>query len=209
MTSRTSVPSPSRFSTVLLDPPWTYQDKALAGNRGAGCKYPLLTIEHLKQLDVPNILSPDAAVFMWATMPLLQEALDLYRAWGLTYKTCAFTWVKQTSLGKRWNWGMGRWTRANAELVLLGTQGHPKRVSAGVHSIVETPIEKHSKKPGIVHDRIVQLVGDVPRCELFARRESPGWVCTGLDLDGVDVREFLAAPESLLGLRSLSSPRGA
>lgn len=76
--------------------------------------------------------------------------------------------------------GMGRWTRANAELCLLATKGEPKRIDASVHSVIDTPIEQHSKKPDVTRERIVQLLGDhLPRIELFARQEVPGWDCWG------------------------------
>jgi N6-adenosine-specific RNA methylase IME4 len=80
---------------------------------------------------------------------------------------------------------MGNWTRANAELCLLATKGKPKRKSASVHSIVETPIEKHSKKPNEVRNRIVELCGDLPRIELFARETTEGW-----DVFGNEVTKY-------------------
>lgn len=80
-------------------------------------------------------------------------------------------------------WGLGHWTRANAELCLLATKGSPKRQSARVHQIVMTPVEAHSKKPDIVRDKIVALAGDVPRIELFARQATPGWDVWGNEVD--------------------------
>ena len=78
---------------------------------------------------------------------------------------------------------MGRWTRANAELCLIATKGNPKRISASVHSVIETPIEGHSKKPDITRERIVQLVGDLPRIELFARQKTKGWDVWGNEVE--------------------------
>lgn len=74
---------------------------------------------------------------------------------------------------------MGYWTRANAELCLLATKGNPKRISAGVHQVIMTKIEEHSKKPNEARERIVQLMGDIPRIELFARQQAAGWDCWG------------------------------
>ena len=108
-------------------------------------------------------------------MPKLDECFEVIKAWGFEYKTVAFTWVKRNKKAPSWFWGMGRWTRANAELCLLATRGKPKRISAAVSSIIDTPIEGHSKKPDIVRDRIIQLVGDLPRLELFARQKTEGW----------------------------------
>ena len=79
---------------------------------------------------------------------------------------------------------MGYYTRANAEICLLATKGSPKRVSKSVRQIIDTPIERHSKKPDETRDRIVQLFGDVPRIELFARERYDGWACFGNEVDG-------------------------
>lgn len=168
-----------QYEILYADPCWTYRDKCHAGNRGACHKYDLMTDDALAQLPVPQIACPDSIMFMWVTMPKLREGLDLMAAWGFTYKTVAFTWVKRNRLAPTWFWGMGRWTRANAELVLLGTRGKPKRINAGVHSVIEAPIGPHSRKPPEVRDRIVSLMGDKPRIELFARGDIPDWDAWG------------------------------
>jgi N6-adenosine-specific RNA methylase IME4 len=198
------------FECILCDPPWTYDDKALAGDRGAGCKYALMSDQALRLLPVEMLAADDCVLFMWATMPKLREALDLGTAWGFTYKTCAFTWVKTTpafdallkwvgdksilnvlrlaavlkALNTLWFIGMGRWTRANAELVLLFVKGKPSRLNAGVNQVIAAPPGRHSEKPAETRDRIVQLMGDKSRVELFARDVAPGWMALGGDLDG-------------------------
>jgi N6-adenosine-specific RNA methylase IME4 len=86
---------------------------------------------------------------------------------------------------------LGFWTRSNSELCLLATKGKPKRISKSVHSVVDTPIEKHSKKPDVVRERIVELCGDVDRIELFAREKTDGWDCLGNEIDGKDIRDSL------------------
>lgn len=110
---------------------------------------------------------------------MLREALDLIEAWGFQYKTIAFNWIKQNKSGNGLFWGLGNYTRSNSEICLLATKGKPKRVSAAVHSVVISPIERHSKKPDEVRDRIVELMGDLPRIELFARSGADGWDCWG------------------------------
>ncbi len=180
------------YQIIYADPPWSYRDKALAGNRGACCKYPVMSLADLKALPVPTIAAPDCALLMWATFPKIDEALALIEAWGFEYKTAAFTWVKRNPKTPSWFWGMGRWTRANAEVCLLATKGSPKRASAAVSSVIDTPIERHSQKPAIVRDRIVQLLGDVPRVELFARQATEGWHVWGNDV--ASTAEGLAPP---------------
>lgn len=168
-----------KYSIIYADPPWSYKDKALAGKRGACCKYPTQSKDWIDNLPVKKIADEDCVLFLWVTMPKLNECWDLIEKWGFTYKTVAFTWVKRNKKSSSWFWGMGGWTRANAELCLLATKGRPKRINAGVHSIVDSKIEEHSKKPDEVRDRIVSLMGDVPRIELFARQRYDGWDCWG------------------------------
>ena len=109
-------------------------------------------------LPVEKLADDDSVLFMWVTMPFLEEAFDVMRSWGFEYKTCAFTWIKQNKKADTLFWGMGNWTRANAELCLLGVRGKPKRMDAGVHSVIMSHIEEHSKKPAETRDRIVKLM---------------------------------------------------
>ena len=168
-----------KYDIIYADPPWSYRDKALAGNRGASCKYPTQSADWLNLLPVKNISNENCVLFLWVTMPKLNECFELIKEWGFEYKTCAFTWVKKNKKSDSWFMGMGRWTRANSEICLLATKGKPKRINAGVRSVVDTPIEKHSKKPDCVRQRIVDLCGDLPRIELFARQKTLGWDCWG------------------------------
>lgn len=177
MKRKKSMPFPTgrKYKIIYADPPWSYRDKALAGNRGACCKYPTQSKTWIEDLPVESIAAKDCVLFLWVTMPKLDECFDLIKKWGFTYKTCAFTWVKRNKKASSWFWGMGRWTRANAEVCLIATRGKPKRVDAGVHSVIDTPIEGHSKKPDEVRDRIVKLLGNKKRIELFARQKTSGW----------------------------------
>ena len=129
-------------------------------------------------------------MFLWVTFPCLLEGLSVIEAWGFTFKTVAFVWVKQNKKSDSLFWGMGYWTRANAELCILATKGRPKRQNAGVHQIIMSHIEEHSKKPQEARDRIITLMGDVPRLEMFARQKTEGWdvwgneVTCDVDLEG-------------------------
>ena len=179
-----------KYQIIYADPPWSYRDKALAGNRGAGCKYEVQEKEWIDNLPVSNIADENCILFLWVTMPKLNECWELIKKWGFEYKTVAFTWVKKNKKASSWFWGMGRWTRANAELCLLATKGNPKRISAGVHSIIDTHIEGHSKKPNEVRKRILQLVGDLPRIELFAREKVEGWDVWGNEVENdIELKE--------------------
>ena len=126
---------------------------------------------------------------MWATFPMLKEALEVIEAWGFTYKTIAFNWVKQNKSGEGLFMGLGNWTRSNSEICLLAVKGKPKRASAGIRSVVLSPLQKHSQKPAEIRDRIVELMGDLPRIELFARETAPGWDAWGNEVPAKDLRE--------------------
>ena len=87
----------------------------------------------------------------------------------------SFVWLKKNRKSEGWFYGLGFWTRGNAEICLLATRGHPKRQAANVHQFIIAPIQEHSRKPDEARDKIVALMGDVPRVELFARQSPPGW----------------------------------
>ena len=145
--------------------------------------YPTMSIEQLSALPVPNLAAEDSVLFLWTTFPQLPAALQLIKAWGFKYKTVAFVWLKLNKKSRTWFYGMGFWTRSNAEICLLAIKGHPKRRSAGIHQFIISPIEQHSKKPDETKDKIVTLMGDIPRIELFARQETPGWDVWGNEVE--------------------------
>lgn len=178
-----------KFNVLYVDPPWRYSDSASSGKRGAVFKYKDMSTAQICKIPVRTIAADDCTLFLWATMPMLPDALEVMKSWGFTYKTVAFVWAKSTKNGK-WHWGMGNWSRACAEVVLLGIRGEIKRKSGSVHSLVVEPIlrgQKFSAKPEEVRKRIVKLMGDVPKCELFAREEVEGWTCLGDEIDGQEI----------------------
>lgn len=134
-----------------------------------------MSLEELMALPVSAIADTDCVLFLWATFPQLPEALRLIKAWGFSYRTVAFVWLKTNRKARTWFYGLGFWTRGNAEICLFAKRGHPKRKSAGIHQLIVSPVEQHSKKPDEARERIVALMGDLPRIELFARQETPGW----------------------------------
>ena len=165
-----------KYDVIYADPPWAYGAYSKKGQgRSAESHYPTMCIEDIKALPIGKLAKKDCTLFMWATFPCLKEALAAIEAWGFTYKTVAFVWVKQNRKNDNLFTGMGYWTRANAEICILATRGHPKRVDAGVRQVILSHIEEHSKKPDEVRGRIVRLMGDLPRIELFARQSPEGW----------------------------------
>lgn len=178
-----------KYNIIYADPPWKYQQKNLQG--AAEKHYSTMNMKDLCALPVEQLSDKDCVLFLWATFPMLAEALQLIKAWGFKYKTVAFVWLKQNKKSPTWFFGLGFWTRGNAEICLLAVRGKPKRKSAGVHQFIISPIEQHSKKPDETRDRIVELMGDVPRIELFARQNTPGWDVWGNEApDSVELPEM-------------------
>ena len=163
---------------IYADPPWSYDDKNKSGNREL--KYDTMNIDDLKFLPIQNITADDCFLFMWATFPMLPDAFELIKAWDFEYKTVAFTWIKENPNGTVFL-GMGNYTRSNPELVLLAKKGNPKVISHSVENHIRAKIKGHSKKPDIIRKKIVELCGDVPRIELFARTRIHGWDVVGND----------------------------
>lgn len=198
-------PVPTGQQLIYADPPWDYDDKAASGERGVSFKYPPMKFMELARLNVDRILAEDALCFMWVTCPNLHYSIDVMESWGFEYRTVAFVWVKKNRANMDSDFmGMGNWTRANAELVLLGVKGKPQRISKKVRQIVrwfednepisiDRRILEHSAKPPVFRDRILELVGDIPRTELFARDVSEGWNQYGHGIQGstFDIKNFL------------------
>ncbi len=169
---------------IYADPPWKYK-----GLHSAECHYTTMCMEDIKKLPVEKLADKDCALFLWVTLPMLCEAWGVMEAWGFSFKTVAFVWIKLNRKSNGIFWGMGYWTRANAELCLLATRGRPRRQARNVHQVIISHIEEHSKKPDEARRRIEALMGDIPRVELFARQSPPGW-----DVWGNEVKSTVCWP---------------
>ena len=184
----------NKYQIIYADPPWRFKVWCFETGRGRlpDNHYPTMTIEELCSLPVKNIATKDCVLFIWTTFPKIadQEVFKVIKAWGFRCKTAAFVWVKQNKDLTDWM-GLGYWTRGNPEVCLLATRGHPHRVSKSVKQLIVALRREHSRKPDEIRDRIVQLMGNLPRIELFARSKTPGWDSVGLDIDGVDIHEVL------------------
>lgn len=168
------IPFPDKkYQIIYADPPWVYQDKSKSHGGGAESHYICTPTSEMCDWNIPA--DKDSVCLMWCTYPQLEDGLTLMRSWGFKYKTVAFTWVKVNKNGSVYM-GMGRHTRANAEICLLGVKGNGvKRVNAGIYNTQIHGREKHSKKPDAFRKDIEKLYGDVPRIELFARNRTDGW----------------------------------
>ncbi len=171
-----------KYQVILADPPWRYRvyDKSDAAHGAATAHYPTMAIDETKALPVWELADKNCALFLWATMPCLPEALEVMKAWGFVYKTVGFTWVKLNRNGKPW-FGLGHYTRGNPELCLLGMKGRLKRKAKDVPQLILSQRREHSRKPDEQYERIERLF-DGPYIELFARYRRPGWDAWGLEV---------------------------
>ena len=160
-----------KYSIILADPPWHFWG---GGWKNQTQHYKTMSMEEIKNLPVKELADDNCILFLWVTFPVLKDAFAIMEAWGFEYSTCGFNWVKKTKNGG-WHFGLGYWTRANSELCLIATKGKPVRQSASVSQIIDSVVGEHSEKPAIVRDKIVELIGDLPRIELFARQKVEGW----------------------------------
>lgn len=180
-----------KYQIIYADPPWQYKDKSKSHGGGAESHYPTMSLEQICELPISTIADDNAVLLLWVTMPFLPEGLKVMESWGFKYKTCAFTWVKTNKDGSIYM-GMGRYTRANAEICLLGTKGKGlPRQNASVKNTHLFPRSRHSEKPREFRWMIETLFAtyksqtsiEPPAVELFARQKTEGWDVWGNELE--------------------------
>lgn len=166
-----------KYKIIYADPPWQFNNKKTGGSMKSGAAHHYLTtgIEGLKALDVNSIAEKDCTLIMWWVGAMPQEAIDLVNSWGFTIKNMnGFVWNKLTVKGKPF-FGMGFRTRAGSESAIIATKGKPEVLSRSVRAVQSLPVSRHSKKPDEFRGLIVDICGDLPRLEMFARQASDGW----------------------------------
>lgn len=181
-----------KYELILADPPWQYRDAANDGKRGAEHKYPVMKLADIKRLPVHLLAADNCLLAMWHVGPMPDDALQVVRAWGFRLMNMkGFTWHKIHEKSGKDCMGMGHLTRGNSEDILFAVKGKlPKRVMANIIQMVNSPAShviaprgEHSAKPKVFHDKLVELLGEVPRIELFARDRYPGWHHWGNECD--------------------------
>lgn len=159
------------YNVILADPPWRFEpySRESGMDRAADNHYPTATLDEIKDLDVEGATAPDSVLFLWATAPMLPEAMDVMRAWGFTYKSHQI-WNKDRI-------GTGFWFRNKHELLLVGTRGSIPAPAMGTQwaSVIDAPVGQHSEKPDDCYRMIEELFPTVPKLEMFARKRRDGW----------------------------------
>jgi len=177
------IPLPNKkYNIIYADPAWSYKDKRNGsgfknpnGAGGADKHYSTLSLEEICNIDVKSIADENAMLFLWCTSSLLDYGFDVINSWGFKFKTVGFVWVKMTKDLQKPYSGMGYYTNQNAEFCLIGLKGNYWREAKNVKQIIQEPRREHSRKPDCTRERIVNLCGDLPRIELFARKKIQGW----------------------------------
>ena len=145
--------------------------------------YKTMSIKEIENMsDVINKISAaNCLLFIWITFPNLKEGINIIESWGFTYKTLGFSWIKLNKKNKKPFFGIGFYTKSNCEICLIGIKGKPGNVikSNKISSCIISERREHSRKPDEARERIEQLVGQVPKIELFARQQVEGWDCWG------------------------------
>ena len=185
-----------KYQIIYADPPWAFSNRLRTSKKvngkyaqykpstTVGKKYQTQSGEWIKNLSVDSISSSNAILFLWTTDAHLSLALEVIKAWGFEYKTIGFQWNKKEKSGKQVCY-MGQWTMKGTEICLLATKGqiHGEIKSHKVRQLVEATRGEHSEKPGEVRSRIVQLMGELSRIELFAREKTDGWDVWGDEVE--------------------------
>jgi N6-adenosine-specific RNA methylase IME4 len=174
----------TKYNVIYADPPWQFETYSEKGkDRSPENHYECMTLEEIENLPIAKLAAEDCILFMWMTAPLLDRQLDVIYNWGFTYKTVGFVWVKQNKLNDNPFFGLGYYTRANAEYVAIATRGKPGRPKVmNISQVVMSPIREHSRKPDEVR-RNIETMYDGNRIELFARTSAPGWDTFGDEPD--------------------------
>lgn len=189
------------YRVILADPAWYFRNRSAKGEaKNPIAHYECVPTPDLMALPVEALAAADAALFLWATFPMLPDALAVMEAWGFDYVSGG-AWGKRSSTGGKWHFGTGYVFRSACEPFLVGRRGKPKVQSHSVRNLIVTddifddftawiadPVREHSRKPDATHVMIETLFAP-PRLELFARQRRPGWTVWGKDLDKFPMAE--------------------
>jgi N6-adenosine-specific RNA methylase IME4 len=181
----------AHFVCAYIDLPWSFITWSRLGQgKSPSRHYKTWSFDRLLALPVPELMAPDAVLFLWITQPHLPEALQILAHWRFSYRSVAFYWIKmptswtEVSGRVRPRLGLGYHTRSGAEQCWLAIRGRDyKRQSQSIEQVLHAPLREHSRKPDEIAHRIELLIGDVPRIELFARTRRPNWTVWGDEID--------------------------
>ncbi len=158
------------YGLLLADPPWLYETYSEKGQaKSAQAHYDCMPTEEIAALNAGRLAGRDAICLMWATFPMLPDALRVAGGVGFDYKTGA-AWAKRSARNQGWAFGPGYIFRSASELLLLGTTGNPETLSKSVRNLIVAPIRGHSRKPDQMYDMAEALSAGPAVSTLFGRQ---------------------------------------
>ncbi len=179
--------TPMKYGAILADPPWRYDLRSEAGEaKSPQAHYACMTIPQIAALPVHQLAGSDCVLWMWATAPMVPQALSVMAAWGFRFVTMG-TWAKQSKTGRAWAFGTGYVFRSAAEFYLIGAIGRPEYASRRERNLIVAPLREHSRKPDEAYEMLERLCPSAWRCELFARQRRPGWDAWGNQVEKYEV----------------------
>lgn len=163
-----------KYQILYSDPPWRYEFSP-SKNRAVENHYPTMLLEDIKNIKIPS--DDNCILYLWATAPKLEEAIEVMNAWGFKYRTC-LVWDKKM-------FGLGRWFRGQHELLLLGLKGKMRTPlpAQRISSVYSERRTKHSKKPDFIRDQIMEWYPQFSKLEMFAREKTEGWDVWGNEVE--------------------------
>lgn len=163
-----------RYDMIMADPDWSFDNWSEKGERkNAKHHYACSPVEEIAAMRVADLAAPDCLLWLWATNPMLPEALHVLTAWGFKFKTAGH-WAKWNADTGKLAFGTGYILRSAGEPFLIGTIGTPK-TTRSVRSVIMGPRREHSRKPDEAFEAAEALMPDARRIELFSRQPRPGW----------------------------------
>lgn len=172
----TNLPDGKRYGVIYADPPWRLEpySRETGLNRAADNHYPTMTREALLDMEVMRTApAKDCVLFCWATVPMLQDALEWMAHYGFEYRSHC-VWVKDHP-------GTGYWFRNQHELLLVGVRGEVPAPAPGTQfpSVIHLSATRHSEKPAAFAEMIEEMFPSLPALEMFARAPRLGWTVWG------------------------------
>lgn len=183
-----------KYDIIYADPPWSYGGRLQHAGPGEGTTggasthYSTLTVKEMSTWKIgKHLATMNCLLFMWATSPKIEDALELGRAWGFRYTTVAFVWNKMRV-------NPGNYTMSECELCLVFKRGRipQPRGARNVRQLVNEKRREHSRKPDGVRKRIEQMFPTQKKIELFAREKVEGWDVWGNEVDSdIDMKKYV------------------
>ena len=174
-----------KYQIIYADPPWktkTFKEKK-DGLISRELPYKQMTDEEIKSLPINNFVSDDAILFMWCIDSRIPIMADIMKAWGFTYKCIGFVWAKKAKTTDGFNGGFSSYTKRDCEFCFIGTKGKYLNLKRGINQILIETKTIHSKKPNEIRKRIIDMCGNLPKLELFARNQFEDWDVFGNEVE--------------------------